>query len=417
MSALGPVTTAAAGPPCLRCGVANRLGARFCRNCGAELVDQQRRDPVPLAVSTGGARAARSLSGLAAAGRARLRRTSRRTQVLVGAGLVLLLVLVCGGYVVIENVFYSPDGPVRQVFAALEAKDTAGLRGYMDCDPLCQPGALAVGYQPPTHLQIVGVRYGAAANDDPTRRPDKGDATVLVRYQLGGVTYDDAVGVYRLNSGLLRPWGISQPPGSWLDVVSTSLDTAKVAGATVHTIAQLPPGDTRTSGEAWAPPGIYTVTGRQSVLWGSPPVQVLIAGSSTGRKEVKLDLAVKPTVVDEVNRQVRTRIDDCAALRNFYPATDASSIVRDCPFRYDVPYSQTQGVKWTIVDYPRIELNLGDDQTVTVRTTMPGHARVNYSYSFNVTEPRTWSPASATVEIAPAGTVSEDGGKVVWSFP
>jgi hypothetical protein len=364
------------------------------------------------------ARVSAAARGLLGAGRNRWRRLNRRTRRLVAGGLALLLVLTCGGYVVIQNVFYSPDEPVRHLFAALEAKDAAGqLHGYMDCDPICQPGALSVGYVPPTHLQIMGVRYGGPVKGDVTRRPNRGGAVVLVRYQLGGSTYDDSVAVYRNNRGLLRPWGIGGPPGAWLDVVSNSLDTAKVAGATVKTIAPLPPGSVRNQGEAWAPPGIYTVSGRQSALFGSTPVQVTIAGNTTARQEVKLDLTVKPSVVDEVNRQVHTRIDECAAVADFSPKTDSSEILSNCPFWFDTLYVETQGIKWTVLDYPQIELRLGDDQSVTVHTTAPGHARVDYAYSFQVIPPREWTPTSATVDIDVNGSVVEDGGKVVWSFP
>jgi hypothetical protein len=332
--------------------------------------------------------------------------------------MALLLALACGGYVAIQNTWYTPDQPVRALFAALAAKDGAALAGLGECIAVCQAGGMSQGYEPPTRFQVVGVSYGGAAPDDPTRRPNHNRAGVRVRYQVSGVTYDDIVGVSRPGSGLLRPWEISGPPGGYVQVVSTGLPTAKIAAATVKAIVPGPDLPRRV-GAVFVPPGVYTVSGTQSVLWESAPVRLVIAGdlnrfSDGAGNRVELDLSVKPTVVDEVRRQIRERIDRCAAVPSFRPITDPSAILPNCPFSADDKYTTTQDLRWTIIDYPQIELRLDDDHSVTVHTVTPGHARLSYSYTLNVVEPRTWTPTSQTVAVVPAGEVTEDSGNVVW---
>src|SRR6266508_3748378 len=139
----------------------------------------------------------------------------------------------------------------------------------------------------------------------PTSRPNRSRAGLRVRYRVGGVPYDDVVGVTRPNTGLLRPWSISGPPGGYVQVVSDSLPTAKIAGATVNTVPSSRGLARRGAGDMFVPPGVYTVTGAQSALWESTPVRLVIAGdlnrfSDSARTRVELSLSVKPTVVDEV---------------------------------------------------------------------------------------------------------------------
>jgi hypothetical protein len=301
----------------------------------------------------------------------------------------------------------------------LSAKDGAALAGFDECTAVCQEGGLRQGYEPPTNLDVLGVSYGEAAPDDPTRRPNRSRAGVRVRYRVDGVAYEDIVGVTRPNTGLLRPWRISGPPGGYVQVVSDSLPTAKIAGATVNTVPPGPALPRRGAGGMFVPPGVYTVGGAQSALWESTPVRLVIAGdlnrfSDSAGSRVELSLSVKPTVVDEVRRQIRGRIDQCATQPSFRPTTDPSAIPPDCPFSADDKYTSTQDLHWTVVDYPQIELRVDADHSVRVHTMTPGHARLDYSYTLGVVEPRTWTPTSQTVEIVPRGDVFEDDGKIVW---
>ncbi len=380
---------------CPRCGTENRPGARFCRACGTALTTATPRL------------------------RLRLPRLPRRRKLWIAGIAGAVLLVLCGGYLVLQDTWYTPDEPVRQLFAALSARDAAALAGMDECGTVCAAGGLSRGYQPPTGLQIVGVDYGGAAPDDPTRRPDRNRAAVRVRYQVAGRWYDDVVGVERPDAGFLRRWGLAGPPGGYLQVVSDGLAKATVAGATVDTVAPAPdlPHDV---GRTFVPPGVYTVGGTESALWETVPVTVTVAGDLNrfgpdAGQRVTLDLRVKPTVVDQVRQQIHQRIDVCAAKASFSPVADPSSIVSDCPFSALENYTLTQNLKWTVLDYPDIELRIGDDHTVGVKTVKPGHARLDYEYSYDILEPRRWTPTSQTVEVSPGGTVVEDNGAVVWS--
>jgi hypothetical protein len=352
-------------------------------------------------------------------GRARLRRTRRRTKWLLSIGLALLVLAPGIVYVTLSQVVYTPDLPVRAMFAALQARDSVKLADYVDgCGALCQPGGLSRGYQPPTHVQILSTNYTPPANGDPNQHAGWGESSVLVRYQLGGRTHQDVVVVGRRSTGWARPWGISRAPGEWIDVVSTGLDIATIAGATIKTVKPRQPLEPpRTQGTVFAVPGIYTVTGTSSSLWTTENRELTVAGViAPTRLEVTLNLALKPDVLDEVRRQIKDHLDMCAQSTSFTPSTPNNpGPLSDCPFRGLEPTSP-RNQHWTIVDYPQVELRTEDDGSVTVHTTTTGHARIDYEYTLYPVSPSPpYIAASQIIEYHVGGAVTDDHGRIVWS--
>jgi hypothetical protein len=350
-------------------------------------------------------------------GRARLRRTRRRTKVLLSIALAVIVLAPGIYYVGMAELVYTPDVPVREMFAALEARDSVKLGQYVPgCGKLCEPGGLRGGYQPPTQVQIVTSNYFPAANGDPNQRPDHGQAAVLVRYQLGGRTYQDAVVVGRSSGGWVRPWGISRPAGTWVDVVSTGVDFATIGVATIKTVQPRQPLEpSRSEGAVFAVPGIYTVTGVTSSLWTSETRELTVAGTTApARTEITLNLTMKPDVVAAVRRQIKDHLDLCAQSSAFTPATPNNpGPLSDCEFRGLEP-TEPRNTRWTIIDYPQVALHVEDDGSITVHTTTPGHARIDYEYTLYTFNPQ-WIPASQTIEYKVAGSVTEDQGHVAWS--
>jgi hypothetical protein len=343
------------------------------------------------------------------------RRLVRRLLVI---GLVIVaLVGAYGAFTVIRDTLYTPDRPVRALFAALAERDEAAIRDVVGCSsPLCRPGALQSGYRPPEKFEVVKVEILSYTPDDPTRRPDTSLAAVSVRYTIDGVTYSNDVRVQRSASGLFREWHIAALPGAEIDVVSLTMAKARVAQVEVNT-NKPPVSGFKAADAPFALPGTYMVTSVDDPLLSAATETVVVAGD-VRRQQVDLKVAIKPTVVGEVDKQIRARIDACIPQSTFRP-TVGESALSNCYFDHSTRYTYTDKVHWTLVDYPKVELRVTEDRNagrggVSVHTTTPGHATITYEYSFNVLEPRVWSPTSATEEINPRGDVVVDAGKIVW---
>jgi hypothetical protein len=340
---------------------------------------------------------------------------------------LLLLAVPLIVYTAISDAYYPADEPVRALFAALAARDSAAVAHLTPCEEVCAHGGLARGYEPPTQAKILGTRPWApppkaiVPNDKhpdylDNRRPDKDQAVVEVRYQLGGQTYDEGVVVCREPRGGLRKWGFCGDGllGAYLNIPSRDLPTAQVAGATVSTMDTLP--WKKKEWGHWVPLGIYTVTGVGDALWDSRPVRLTVEGphGNSDSLEVRLDLVVKPSAVDEVNRLIHSDLDRCATTHYFKPG---------CGFGYDNAYMQTQDVRWKIDTYPKVDVVRGapdlneevkDSPSAEARTTVPGRATITFSYSFDLVFPPThWTSTSATVDIRVSGGVYVDQEKIV----
>jgi hypothetical protein len=408
MSSPDPAITAAAAAACPGCGTAARPGARFCRSCGQPLPEPA----TPTSETTEPPAVPSSPAADTAPDSPAQRRVLRRRLIIAGV-VVLVLLAAYTAVAAMQNTVAGPDGPVKDLFAALADRDGGRLGELAGCGaaPLCQPAALRTGYRPPEQVSILGVTYGDPLRGDQTRRPNKNRATVQVRYQLAGAAHEDTVGLQRDSGGLVRAWRITKPPGGLLDILSTTVPTARLAGAQVITVTA-PADGLRTDGAVWAPPGIYTLAAVDTPLVGAVPITVTVAGDM-GRQRLTLDVAVKPDAAAEVDRQVHARIDACAQQSDLRPDVGHAAL-SNCPFEYPTQYTAVRDVHWTIVDYPRIELRKSDDGTVTVHTQKPGHATVTFSYSLDVLEPRRWTPVDGTTDITVSGAVTSDGEKITW---
>lgn len=340
-------------------------------------------------VLTDGAR----LAGRAARGG--YRRMSPRQRLVALAAIVAVIVLGPLLYPVVQRVAYAPEEPVSELVDAFNDGDVARAAELSGCGSrLCQPGALREGYRRPTDLAVVDVSVTG----------DSG--AVRVRYRLGGERHESPILVER-DAGIgLRGWSIVGGATGYLDVVSATAKSARVAGTTVTTIPAARTGGGRT-GATEALLGVYTVTAADDPLYASEPATVAVTGEARGSRvtPVALTLTVKPAVLAEVERQIREFLDGCARVAEFAP--------RRCPFAHQKVIYRPADPKWTVDDYPRIEVREADrlsagNAPLSVRTVAPGHATISYT-SDGV-------PQSATVEITVRGGVTVDGtGKVSWT--
>ncbi|KAB1943181.1 zinc ribbon domain-containing protein [Micromonospora sp. ALFpr18c] len=392
---------------CPSCAAPARAGARFCRACGAELSSAGPLVPAP-----------RTGEHDQVAARPRIRSATWRRWLpgrrlrLILAGAVVVVLLVGYGVTSLIAAGNGPDDRVRDLFAALADRDGVQLGKVADCDgsAMCQPASLRQGYQPPEQVEIRSVAYGDPAAGDTTRRPNRNRATVSVRYQVGGQAHDQAVTLTRDGRGLLRSWRVLDPPGALMDVISATVPTARLAGAEVATV-RAPAADDRSDGAVWAPPGVYTLAAVDTPLVAAVPSTVVVAAD---RQAATVDVTVRPEVVDAVTGQVRERIDACARQPDLQPDT-GSGPLSNCPLGVTTRYAFTRDARWAVLEYPRVELRQDDAGAVTVRTVTPGRARVTYSYTLDVVEPRSWTSTAETLDITVGGAVAVDSGRIVWA--
>jgi hypothetical protein len=196
-------------------------------------------------------------------------------------------------------------------------------------------------------------------------------------------------------------------PSSW-----RALGPVRLAGIDIPT-SDDQSAATRSS-KVWGPPGVYTSTAAGDALFEAAHATITV----TGRVDLApatLPTVLKAGVVEEIQRQIRARIDQCAADPELRPRTDPTALLSDCPFSHNTKYALIRTPKWTILQYPSIELRIEDDTTVTVHTTTPGNAQISYDWTFDILEPRTWNTVTAIEDITVAGTVFLDNEEVTWT--
>jgi hypothetical protein len=228
---------------------------------------------------------------------------------------------------------------------------------------------------------------------------------VRIRYTIGADRAETSLLVERDPGLVFRGWSIVAGATGYLDVVAEDVASAQVAGATVSTIP-VPRGGGGRTGAHQAMLGAYTVTPGEHPLYTAPPVVVTLAGDLRGARvtSVALELAVKPEVGAEVDKQVRARLDECARELDFAP--------RRCPFAYQKVLYKPADPRWRIDSYPKLSIYPSERVTPTkapleVRTVEPGKATVTYT-SDGV-------PQTATVDVTVRGVVSVEAGKITWT--
>jgi hypothetical protein len=409
---------------CPRCGAPATAGARFCRTCGAALTDtppapEPQPGPAALPGSVPQVTPAQQAAPDPAADRVDAlapalawwnRRPRGRTPWLAGVGVALVLVLALAGYLVavaVGDARNPPEQPVRALFAALAARDTAAAAELAGCTTAaCTGTVLATGYEPPTDVHLGKVSYGEASDD--TRRPDKSLAYVPVTYRLGGTDQQVTIRVQRAGSGLARPFRILAGGTGRLTVTAAHLQHVQLAGALV------PTGKPDTA--VTVLPGTYTarVPDTDPLFTATGPVNVDVPATADERADptpLTLPVKVRPDVVDQVDEQIRAFLHDCAKQDTLTP--------RGCPFQVPGIVIGADEVRWTLQRPPVVDVVPADDPTgapATVRTTTPGQVSVTYTAFTSAGGDRDTITEQLPVTIT--GTVDVDPDhpdRVVWT--
>ncbi|MET7399620.1 hypothetical protein ABZS66_39665 [Dactylosporangium sp. NPDC005572] len=332
----------------------------------------------------------------------------------VAAAVAVLLATAAVLFGGVPTITEPAEPVVRRLYTALADRDTDTLSAIVDChaSPLCQPGALATGYQPPEHARITRLEQ---------RRDIHGSRTTVahVQYELDHVTRQDTVTLSPERVGLFHQrWRVTTPPGRHLQLQTSYVDRIRLAGATITATSQAAPREQSFSPPAadaiWAPPGRYTAVGVPTALYDTTEVTTTITGQATTPVTLHITATLKPAITTAVNDQIATYLSGCAAQHDLQPRTDPTPRHR-CPFAYDAPYTITDDPHWVIDSRPTIQLEPVDANTLTAATTTAGQATVTYRWSTDIIEPRRWNTAAATVTYTLAGTVTTVDGTITWT--
>ncbi|GIF41859.1 hypothetical protein [Actinoplanes xinjiangensis] len=316
----------------------------------------------------------------------------------------MLLVLALLGYlavVAINDARHPPEQPVRELFAALTARDTAAAADLAGCaSPACTGTALAGGYQPPEHVDIGEPVYGDPA--DITRRPDKSIAFVPVSYRLSGARQETTIRVQRTGDGLARPYRILYGATGRLTITGVRVAQVQVGAATVPAGEPDGPGLTVL-------PGTYSVQAAGDVLFApaeAGPVRVDVPATADSRatpQQVALTVRVRPEAAAQVDEQIRALLTDCTRQTDLRPP--------GCPFQVPGIVIGADDVRWYDLQPPTVEIVPVDDPGLTgapatVRTVTPGQVTVTYTAFTSVT--RTRDTITQRLPVQVGGTVTTD---------
>jgi hypothetical protein len=303
-------------------------------------------------------------------------------------------VIIAAGTVVyfVQDRWFSPEDPARELFAALEAGDGPAVAALLEVDPETHPllasGALDTGYEAPTGFEVVSVEHdvktkitpagdgiGVRLVEDYTQRPDMEHARVTVSYQLGGETFTKELDAVREAGGWFRPWSLNPAPLVTTIIPSASVDGSfQLAGIVTTELGTVQDGLYDAPVSLLALPGVYTVAAQGNALYEGveETVTVPLGVEETARATTTL----RPDAIEGVTAAVQSHIDECAQT--------GGAPAPECGFREDSGWlSLIRGTpQWDVLSYPEVEVSAssGDDTEwpLEVRTATPGAATITY---------------------------------------
>lgn len=280
----------------------------------------------------------------------------------VGAWLFLILLSVAAAAVTIALVNkyqYGPETDVKAYFEALQAGDGAAALGALNAEVPDSNAALLDGgplEAAAEKLDDVSISTVSSSGDQAVVRAD---------YTLDGQEHRSEFTLHAADT----QWGFFTV---W-DFDRTTLPTMHVtmAGSTAVDINGESVALTDSSRDfAVFYPGVYTGSFTSPMVTAEPE-QTLVTDPGN---QADLELVASPSdeLKSQVNAQIKTYLDNCAAQDTLYPA--------GCPFSYEFTGRVLDDVQWSITEYPEPEVRLGGpmaDQWALMDA--PGTAKIEFT--------------------------------------
>jgi hypothetical protein len=275
------------------------------------------------------------------------------------AGVLALAILATGGvvaYLKLRTPEATPAQAVRDYLGALTSGDTESAMTYVEDAgtytaskyPLLTPAALVRPASRPDRVSVADTSATTVGNG-------RSATAVSVSYIAGGITVHQTMIVVAAGAGTgTADTGANTTGRPFLLQAPFVTLTVGAAGraVTVNGVAW-PAAETRT----FAFPGTYTAS-----VAGTPLVATATASAAyddSAPTAVRADLTLPPPAPADgagaaVQAAVNAALNACAASTSAAPG--------NCPFRY---HDDSARMKWSIVTYPTIRVQVGADGTVT----------------------------------------------------
>lgn len=307
-------------------------------------------------------------------------RRRRRLAVLAAIGLALLLVV---AVYAIRSTGSSPAATVTAYFDALADRDADAARRVLAPEIGAPLGQEAIddavlrseAYSPPREVEVTGVTV------------DDRDATVAASYVVDGRRYPASLRLRRgggLVDAVFHRWRIVNGIGTVR--FGRAPEQVTVNGEPVAAHDPLGPRILA------ALPGGYRIgVPEGDPLWQARTTVAVVQPQQ--ETEVDVALAARAEVRDEVDRQIRERLDRCAASTELAPP--------GCPFAYGFAVA-ADDVQWRILRYPVVGLSPPPDPErsgAVVDTTREGEAMVTGTRRFGAIEDTVQFPATGMVSV------------------
>ena len=280
----------------------------------------------------------------------------------VGAWLFLIVLSVAAAAVTIALVNkyqYGPETDVKAYFDALQAGDGAKALGLLNAEVPDSNAALLDGdplEAAAEKLDDVQISTLASSGDQAVVRAD---------YTLDGREHSSEFTLHPADTqwGFFTVWDFDR---TTLPIMHVSMPGSTAVDINGESVALT---DSARDFAVFYP-GIYTGS-YSSPMVAAEPERTLVTDPSN---ETTLELRATPSdeLTSQVNEQVRSYLDECAAQDTLYPA--------GCPFHYEFSGRVQDNVKWSIIDYPQPEVRLsGPDADRWALADTPGQARIEFT--------------------------------------
>lgn len=325
------------------------------------------------------------------------------------AGVVVGALVVLGvAAAVAQKVLFSPEATVRAYFADLADGDGTSARSRLDdtsrSELLADRVVSSKLYAAPMDVQV------AEAEPEDGEEPDEDSRQIRVSYRIDGKQHTARLSLDRAEDRTLlffRTWHI--------DDGTAALELPSGVPYQVNGVAtgQRDPRTDQASADGDATVSFAMFPGRYDVGIAPNP---LLSGDG---KEVTLtldgevtELALSPTIKasakNEIRRQVRAYVDECAGETTVQP--------ENCPFDA-YGGSAARNVQWSVVTYPTLTFRQATGGSVYVETGVDDAGSVTVTYEVKSYLSDRYESETSTESYGVGGPVVVKDGKVDWLSP
>ena len=303
---------------------------------------------------------------------------SNRVLKAVGAWFFLVVLTIAAAVVTIALVNkyqYGPETEVKAYFDALQAGNGGKALGLLRADVPDSNAALLNGKPLKTAAeQITDLKISTVS-------AEAQHAVVRAEYTLRDEPRSSEFTLHPAQTqwGFFTVWDFDR---TTLPTMGVSMPGSTAVDINGESVAL--PGSERDFAVFY--PGVY-IGSYTSPMVSAPPRETLVTGADDPT-ELTLTPEASDALTSEVAGQARAYLDKCASRDALYPA--------GCPFSYDFPGRVQGDVTWTITDYPRPAVRLGEPRPDSWSVAdSKGRAKVEFT-AVNLFDGKT-TPVSATV--------------------